>query len=137
MTRPDDNDAPTVEYLDLEDVLDIAREVVGSDVVVRDYGLLDSAVARPRASVFGQDAYPDLHLKAAALMQSLARNHALVDGNKRLAWTACRTFLAVNAQWIRAPEDERFDFVIGVATGAMPGLEEIAEQLRSWSYREG
>jgi death on curing protein len=62
--------------------------------------------------VFGQDAHPDLHLKAAALLHSLARNHALVDGNKRLAWTACRTFLAVNGQWISAPEDDRFDFVI-------------------------
>ena len=86
--------------------------------------------------MFGQDAYPDLHLKAAALLHSLARNHALVDGNKRLAWTACRTFLAINAQWIRATEDERFDFVIGVASGAMTGLDEIAEQLRNWSCQE-
>jgi death on curing protein len=109
---------------------------IGSDVVIRDYGLLESAPVRPRTSVFGQDAYPNLHLKAAALMQSLARNHALVDGNKRLAWTACRTFLATNAQWIRY-EDERFELVIGVATGAMPDLDEIAEQLGSWSYREG
>lgn len=125
------------EFLDLEDLLDIAREAVGNNVVVGDYGLLASALARPRASVFGQDAYPDLHLKAAALLHSLARNHALVDGNKRLAWTACRTFLAINAHWISAPEDERFDFVIGVATGAMTGLDEIAERLRSWSYQEG
>ena len=125
------------EFLDLEDLLDIAREAVGNNVVVGDYGLLESALARPRASVFGQDAYPDLHLKAAALLPSLARNHALVDGNKRLAWTACRTFLAINAHWISAPEDERFDFVIGVATGAMTGLDEIAERLRSWSYQEG
>ena len=124
------------EYLDMEDLLEIAREAVGRDVVVRDYGLLESAVARPRASVFGQEAYPDLHLKAAALLHSLARNHALVDGNKRLAWTACRTFLAINAQWITAPEDARFDFVIGVAIGAMSNLDEIAAQLRSWSYRE-
>ena len=125
------------DYLDLEDLLDIAREVVGRDVLVRDYGLLEAALIRPRASVFGRDAYPDLHVKAAALMHSLARNHALVDGNKRLAWTACRTFLAINAQWIRAPEDARFDFVIGVATSAMPDVDEIAEQLRSWSHREG
>jgi death on curing protein len=125
------------EFLDLEDLLDIAREAVGNNVVVGDYGLLESALARPRASVFGQDAYPDLHLKAAALLHSLARNHALVDGNKRLAWTACRTFLAINAHWISAPEDERFDFVIRVATGAMSGLDEIAERLRSWSYQEG
>ncbi|MEZ0350932.1 type II toxin-antitoxin system death-on-curing family toxin [Mycobacterium sp. pR1184] len=124
------------EFLDLEDLLDIARAAVGNDVVVGDYGLLESALARPRATVFGQDAYPDLHLKAAALLQSLARNHALVDGNKRLAWTACRTFLAINAHWIKAPENERFDFVIGVATGAITGLDEIAERLRSWGYQE-
>jgi death on curing protein len=125
------------EYLDLEDLLDIARAAVGKDVAVRDYGLLESALARPRASVFGDDAYPELHHKTAALMHSLARNHALVDGNKRLAWTACRTFLAINAQWIGAPEDDRFDFVIAVATGAMSDLDEIAAQLRGWSYREG
>jgi death on curing protein len=125
------------DFLDLDDLLEIARAAVGRDVVVRDYGLLESALARPRASVFGLDAYPDLHLKAAALLHSLARNHALVDGNKRLAWTACRTFLAINAQWISAPEDDRFDLVIRVANGAMPDPDEIAEQLRTWSYQEG
>lgn len=125
------------EYLDLEDLLEIARAAVGADVVVSDYGLLESALARPRASVFGEDAYPDLHLKAAALMHSLARNHALMDGNKRLAWTACRTFLAINGQWISAPEDDRFEFVIQVATGAFADLQKIAEQLRAWGYQEG
>jgi death on curing protein len=125
------------EYLDLDDVLEIAREAIGREVDVGDYGLLASALARPRASVFGEDAYPDLHLKAAALLHSLARNHALVDGNKRLAWTACLTFLAINGQWISAPEDERFDFVIQIATGVMPELGEIAGQLRAWSYQEG
>jgi death-on-curing protein len=125
------------EYLDLDDLLEIAREAVGGDVSVRDYGLLESALARPSASAFGQDAYPDLHLKAAALLHSLARNHALVDGNKRLAWTACRTFLAINGQWISAPEDERFDFVIRVATGVTSDLDKIAEQLCIWSYQEG
>ena len=124
------------EYLDLDDLLEIAHEAVSRDVVVGDYGLLESALARPRASVFGEDAYPDLHLKAAALLHSLARNYALVDGNKRLAWTACRTFLAINGQWISAPEDDRFDFVIEVATGARPDLVEIADRLRSWSYQE-
>jgi death on curing protein len=124
------------EYLDLDDLLEIAREAVGAGVVVGDYGLLESALARPRASVFGQDAYPDLHLKAAALLHSLARNHALVDGNKRLTWTACRTFLAINGQGISAPEDDRFEFVIGVATAVLPDLDKIADQLRSWSYQE-
>jgi death-on-curing protein len=125
------------EYLDLDDVLEIGRQAVAGDVVVGDYGLLESALARPRASVFGQDAYPDLHLKAAALLHSLARNYALVDGNKRLAWTACRTFLAINGQWISAPEDDRFDFVIRVATGREADLDKIADQLRATSYQEG
>lgn len=125
------------EYLDLDDLLDTAREAVGADVAVGDWGLLESALARPRASVFGEDAYPDLHLKSVALLHSLARNHALVDGNKRLAWTACRTFLAINNQWISAGEDERFEFVIGVATGALADLGKIAEQLRAWSHQEG
>jgi death on curing protein len=125
------------DYLDFDDLLDIARAGVGGDVVVGDYGLLESARARPRASVFGEDAYPDLHLKAAALLHSLARNHALVDGNKRLAWTACLTFLAINGQWITADEDERFEFVIRVATGALADLGKTAEQLRTWSHREG
>lgn len=124
------------EYLDLDDLLEIAREAVGPGVVVRDYGLFESALARPRASVFGQDAYPDVHLKAAALMQSLARNHALKDGNKRVAWTACRTFLAINGEWLTASVDDRFDFVIRVATGAAADLDKIADQLRAWSYRE-
>ncbi|MGV9798888.1 type II toxin-antitoxin system death-on-curing family toxin [Mycobacterium sp. NPDC003449] len=124
-----------IEYLDLEDLLEIARHAVGRQVSVRDYGLLESALARPSASVFGADAYPDLHLKAAALMQSLARNHALVDGNKRLAWAACLTFLAINGQRINAPEDDRFFFVIRVATGAESEVAPIAEELRAWSAR--
>jgi death on curing protein len=125
------------EYLDLDDLLDIARKAVGEDAEVGDYGLLESALARPRASVFGQDAYPDLHLKAAALLHSVARNYALMDGNKRLAWTACRTFLAINGHWIGAPEDDRFEFVMRVATGALADLDKIAVQLRAWSHQEG
>jgi len=124
-----------IEYLDLDDLLKIARHAVAEDVAVGDYGLLESALARPRASAFGSDAYPELQLKAAALLQSLARNHALVDGNKRLAWTACRTFLAVNSHWISAPEDDRFDFAIRVSTGAEGDITAIAEQLREWSYQ--
>ena len=126
-----------IEYLDLDDLLEIARHAVGADVVVRDYGLLESASVRPRTKVFGQDAYADLHVKAAALFHSLARNHALDDGNNRLAWTACLTFLAVNGQWIRGLDDQRFDLVIRAATGAESDLDEIAEQLRAWSAPKG
>ena len=85
-----------VEYLDLDDLLLIGRDAVGGEVVVRDYGLLESALARPQTTVFGADAYPDLPTKAAALLHSLARNHALVDGNKRLAWLATYVFLDIN-----------------------------------------
>ena len=122
------------EYLELDDLLEIARRAVGDDVVVRDYGRLEAALARPRASVFGEDAYSDVHLKAAALLHSLTRNHALVDGNKRLGWTACRTFLAINGEWINASADERFDVVIRVANGTEADLEGISAQLRTWSH---
>ncbi len=85
-----------IEYLDREDVLTAGSIAFGAEVKVRDYGLLDAAVARPQATVFGVDAYPDIWDKAAALLQSLARNHALVDGNKRTAWAAAWTFLHIN-----------------------------------------
>ncbi len=84
------------EYLDRDDVLTAGAVAVGDVLQVRDYGLLDAAVARPRTSVFGLDAYSDDFAKAAALLQSLARNHAFVDGNKRTAWAAAWTFLHIN-----------------------------------------
>jgi len=84
------------EYLDRDDVLTAGSAAVGQVVRVSDYGLLDAAVARPRTTVFGLDAYPDNFAKAAALLQSLARNHALVDGNKRTAWAAAWVFLYIN-----------------------------------------
>lgn len=84
------------EYLDREDVLTAGSIAFDGEVTVRDYGLLDAAVARPKATVFGVDAYPELFGKAAALLQLITRNHALVDGNKRTAWAAAWTFLYVN-----------------------------------------
>jgi death-on-curing protein len=122
------------EYLTMDDLLDIAPGAIGQDVLVRDYGLLEAAVARPQASAFGQDAYPDLHVKAAALLHSLVSNHALVDGNKRLAWAACRVFLGLNDQWVSGiSEDERVDFVVAVASSELSDLEKIAERLRCWT----
>lgn len=122
------------EYLTMDDLLDIAPGAIGQEVLVRDYGLLEAAVARPKASAFGQDAYPDLHVKAAALLHSLVSNHALVDGNKRLAWAACRVFLGLNDQWISGvTEDERVDFVVAVASGELVDVEKIAERLRYWT----
>ncbi|MFF0361487.1 type II toxin-antitoxin system death-on-curing family toxin [Streptomyces fungicidicus] len=117
-----------MHYLTLPELLNLAKRL-GEDVV-RDYGLLDSALARPQSSVFGQDAYPDVWQKAAALMESLARNHALVDGNKRLAWYATWVFLHMNGY----PLDPDFDvdeaeqFVLDVCQGALD-VPKIAAQL--------
>ena len=115
-----------VEYLDLEDILHLLRLLgIGP---VRDVGLLDSAVARPRSSAFGEDAYPSISLKAAALLHSITNNHALVDGNKRLAWLATTVFLDLN--WL-APglsDDDAFALVWEVASTSLD-VEAIALKL--------
>jgi death-on-curing protein len=116
-----------VEYLDLEDLLRLVRDLDAGPV--RDLGLLDSAAARPRASAFGADAYPTLELKAAALLHSIARNHALVDGNKRLAWLATVVFLDINQHATDVDDDAAFKLVMSVAEGA-DDVEEIARRLR-------
>ncbi|MFI9104530.1 type II toxin-antitoxin system death-on-curing family toxin [Streptomyces fildesensis] len=115
-------------YLTLPEILNLAKRL-GADEV-RDYGLLDSALARPRATVFGQDAYPDIWHKAAALMESLARNHALVDGNKRIAWYATWVFLQINGHTLRAgfDVDEAETFVLNVCQGVLD-VPKIAETL--------
>jgi len=106
------------EYLDLEDLLALARRILGDPPPVRDIGLLASAVARPQASVFGQDAYPDIWTKASALLQSIVSNHALVDGNKRLGWLATAVFLNLNGVPVeRARNADVYDLVIRVAGG--------------------
>jgi death-on-curing protein len=118
-------------YLTTEQALRIARFAVGGRVEVRDIGLLDAAVHRPRASVLGQDAYPDLYAKAAALLHSLARNHPLVDGNKRLAWLATYVFLAKNGVELDPADDPAYDLVVAVASGELDDIAEIAAWLRS------
>jgi death-on-curing protein len=114
------------EHLDLEDLLVlVVRLGVGP---VRDVGLLDSASSRSRSSAFGQDAYPTLALKAAALLHSISKNHALVDGNKRLAWLATVVFLDLNDRVPELSDDEAFDLVWEVASGPVD-VEEIARRL--------
>ncbi len=117
----------SVEYVDLEDLLMLVRALGAGPV--RDVGLLDSAAARPRSTAFGQDAYPSIGLKAAALLHSIARNHALADGNKRLAWLATSLFLDLNGRRPGLTDDEAFTLVVDVAEGAV-GVEEIADRLR-------
>lgn len=120
-------------FLDLEAALTIAARAVEGDPVVADYGLLESALARPRTSVMGQDAYPSVHGKAAALLHSLTKNHCLVDGNKRLAWLATTVFCYINGFMVEAPDDDAYDFVIAIADGSISEISDIAEQLQRWS----
>src|SRR5262249_24612187 len=118
--------AQPVIYLTLPELLHVARRVVGPEVAVRDYGLLDAALARPRATAFGKDAYPYLDAKAAALLHSLARNHALIDGNKRLGLAAVIAFYGLNGRRLTLTNDQAYDLVIQVATGELDQVEEIA-----------
>lgn len=120
-------------FLDLESLLYVATRALGTDPVVRDYGLLESALARPQASAFGADAYPGITEKAAALLHSLARNHALVDGNKRLALAATVAFLGINGIMLTLTNDEAYDLVIAVSTGALDEVPAIAGVLASRS----
>ena len=115
-----------VEYLDLDDLLGLVRALNAGPV--RDVGLLDSAAARPRSTVFGEDAYPTLALKAAALLHSLARNHLLVDGNERLGWLATVVFLDLNGTQPDLSDDAAFQLVMDVAAGAAD-VEEVADRL--------
>lgn len=107
---------PRIDYLTIEDLLEVADGIL-PEVLVRDIGLLTAAAERPKASAFGEDAYPFLMDKAAALMHSLARNHALVDGNKRLAWAANRVFLLLNDRDLHFSVDEAESVVVSVAAG--------------------
>lgn len=118
------------DYLSLDDVLAAAQAHLGRPAEVGDYGLLESAVARPQATVFGEDAYPSIHEKAAALLQSIATNHALVDGNKRTAFVSAALFYELNGFHLPGTaEDELFDLVIAVATGDLGSVSDIAVTL--------
>jgi len=118
------------EYLDLDDLIYLATRLLGDPPPIRDAGLLGSAAARPQTMVFGEDVYPDLWTKAAALLQSIVKNHALVDGNKRLGWLSTATFLEINGAAVTAvPDDEVFRFVVDVAAGSHE-IEELATELR-------
>ena len=119
-----------IEFLDLDDLVDLARKLLGDPPPIRDFGLLGSAAARPQTSVFGEDAYPDLITKAAALLQSIVNNHALVDGNKRLGWLATAVFLELNGVGASdASNDDVYDLVVWVAS-TNPDLDDITTRLR-------
>lgn len=114
------------EYLEPEDALAAAAHL---GLNVRDQGLLFSAIARPASSAFGVDAYPELDRKAGALMHSIARNHALFDGNKRFSWYLTLAFLRLNEVRVIMTQDDAFDLILAVAHGDLE-VDEIAERLR-------
>jgi len=122
-------------YLTTADLTAIAHATMGGKALIRDAGLIDSAAARPRMTTFGEQAYPDLHEKAAALLHSVLRNHPLIDGNKRLAWVAARVFLALNGQDFQPDEDRSVEFVLAAAAGESDDVDTVAATLREWTLR--
>jgi death-on-curing protein len=122
-----------VIFLDAEDLLYIAERATGAPVEVRDAGLLESAAARPRASAFGGDAYPSVHDKAAALLHSIVRNHALVDGNKRLGLAAVMAFYGINGRRLTMTNDEAYELVMSVASGDVDDVSAISHRLENGS----
>ena len=121
------------EHLDLDDLVAAAEAALGRPPDVRDLGILEAAVARTRASVYGEDAYPDLDAKAAALLHSIVTGHALVDGNKRLGWVSVRLFYRLNGRDLHAPIDDAFDLVVEIADGSLRDVPAIAARLRAWA----
>ncbi|MGM9474254.1 type II toxin-antitoxin system death-on-curing family toxin [Pseudarthrobacter sp. YS3] len=103
-------------YLDIEDALQVVDRY---GFHIRDVGLLASALARPATTVMGAEAYPELAVKAAALLESVARFHPLIDGNKRTAWTLMVLLLWINGYGHDFTTDEGFDLVVGVAAGTI------------------
>lgn len=118
-------------FLTPEAVLLVGGVAAGFPLIVRDQSGFDSAVLRPQATAFGEDAYPSLPAKAAALMQSIARNHPFVDGNKRTAWGSAWTFLRLNGLDLAADYDvdAAEQFVLAVATGSLDDVDQIAAEL--------
>ncbi len=120
------------EYLELDDLIVAATATLGRPPEVRDVGLLEGAAARPRASAYGVDAYPDLDTKAAALLHSIVTGHALVDGNKRLGWVAVRLFYRLNDRDLRMLPDSAYDLIIAIADGTVTDVRAIADRLGPW-----
>jgi death-on-curing protein len=120
-----------VIHLTTDEALHVARRTLGADYAIRDVGLLEAAVARPAASVGGNGAYPTLVEKAAALVHSAVRNHALVDGNKRLGLMLLVVFLGVNGARLHASNDQAYDFIVAIAEGELDAVTEIAAALSS------
>jgi death-on-curing protein len=120
-----------VIYLSYAELLYVAERAIGQRPAIRDAGLLEAALARPQATVFGSDAYPSLEEKAAALTHSIARNHALVDGNKRLALAGQIAFLGVNGRRLTMTNGEAYEFIVAIAAGELDDVSSIAATINN------
>ncbi len=118
-------------FLNLEELLHVASRTLGSEPDIRDLGLLESALARPQASAFGEPVYPTIHEQAAALLHSLARNHALVEGNKRLGLAAAIAFYGMNGMRLTLSNDRAYELVIDIASGTINDVPRIASMLEA------
>lgn len=124
------------QTVSIEDVYEIHAALIkkaGTKASVRDFALLHSALERPKATYIGQDLYPTVFLKAAALLQSLCLNHPFTDGNKRTAWLTTKRFLHVNDYHLKSNRKEAADFMVYV-DNSKPELKEISSWLRSHSH---
>jgi death-on-curing protein len=119
-------------YLSPSQILRIAEAFLEHPPEVRDLGLLDSALHRPASSMMGQELYPTLDLKAAALLDSVVNNHALIDGNKRLGLLAVHMFYGLNGEDFDAPHEPLYDLIMSVADGSNRDLDKIAATLAAW-----
>jgi death-on-curing protein len=115
-----------VQYLTVEDVIAFDAEAIGVPALRSPDGLA-SAVGRPQQSAFGEDAYPTITLKAAALMQSLAENQPFVDGNKRIAWICGKLFLQLHGYTMHASDQEALDLFVNFIANGM-----TVEDLAAW-----
>lgn len=120
-------------YLTYADLLHVAERALGAPPIVRDAGLLEAACARPQGSVFGADAYPTLEDKAGALTHSLARNHALMDGNKRLALAGLLAFLGINGRRLKLSNDDAYELIMSISVGELADVPAIAARIRDGS----
>jgi death-on-curing protein len=122
--------------LTVEDLLYVASRTL-DEVRIRDVGLLKAAAARPDASAFGEDAYPSIHAKAAALLHSVARNRALVDGNKRLALASTIAFYGMNGWRLTLTNEQAYQLVMGIAAGAHEDIPKLAAALKGVELKPG
>ncbi|CAN5314523.1 type II toxin-antitoxin system death-on-curing family toxin [soil metagenome] len=120
-------------YLTLPELLRVGERALDGEVPVRDHGLLESALARPQATAFGKEVYGSLDDKAAALLHSLVRNRALIDGNKRLGLSGLIVFLGINGRRLTLSNDAAYELVMAVAEGALDDVAAIAELIRAGS----